>query len=183
VRVVETSLDGPRLIEPVVHGDERGFFLETYRRSLFAELGVDDEFVQDNHSRSRRGVLRGLHIQPGMAKLVRCARGEIFDVVVDARPGSDTFGRWEGHRLSDVNHRMLYCPDGFAHGFCVLSDQADVVYLCSAYWDPELEQAIAYDDPEIGIEWPLDHVAPSARDAAAPSLREVADELRRAYAR
>jgi dTDP-4-dehydrorhamnose 3,5-epimerase len=183
VRVIETGLNGPRLIEPVVHGDERGFFLETYRRSVFADLGIDDEFVQDNHSRSRRGVLRGLHFQPGMAKLVRCARGEIFDVVVDVRPGSDTFGRWEGHRLSDANHRMLYCPDGFAHGFCVLSDEADVVYLCSAYWDPRLERAIAYDDPEIGIEWPLEDVAPSARDAAAPSLGEVADELRRAYAR
>jgi dTDP-4-dehydrorhamnose 3,5-epimerase len=183
VRVIETSLEGPRLIEPVVHGDERGFFLETYRQNAFAELGIDDEFVQDNHSRSRRRVVRGLHFQPGMAKLVRCARGEIFDVVVDVRPGSDAFGRWEGHRLSDANHRMLYCPDGFAHGFCVLSDEADVVYLCSAYWDPRMERAIAYDDPEIAIEWPVSEVAPSERDAAAPSLREVADDLRRAYAR
>jgi dTDP-4-dehydrorhamnose 3,5-epimerase len=183
VRVIDTDLDGPILIEPVVHGDERGFFLETYRQNAFAELGIDDEFVQDNHSRSRRGVVRGLHLQPRMAKLVRCARGEIFDVVVDVRPGSDAFGRWEGHRLSDANHRMLYCPDGFAHGFCVLSDEADVVYLCSAYWDPRMERAIAYDDPEIAIEWPVSEVAPSERDAAAPSLREVADDLRRAYAR
>src|SRR5688572_8594454 len=107
MRLLETRLEGPRLVEPVVHGDERGFFLETYRRSTFAELGIDDEFVQDNHSRSRGGVVRGLHVQPGMAKLVRCARGAIFDVVVDVRPGSDAFGRWEGHELSDANHRML----------------------------------------------------------------------------
>jgi dTDP-4-dehydrorhamnose 3,5-epimerase len=174
-----TSLDGPVLIEPEVHGDARGFFLETYRRNRFAELGIDDDFVQDNHSRSRRGVVRGLHFQPGMAKLVRCARGAILDVVVDVRPGSATLGRWEGHELSDSNHRMLYCPDGFAHGFCVLSQEADVVYLCSDYWNPDLERAIAHDDPEIGIEWPsgLD-LQPSARDAAAPRLSEVVAEVR-----
>ena len=180
MRLIETSLRGPRLIEPAVHADERGFFLETYRRSAFAELGIDDEFVQDNHSRSRRGVVRGLHFQPGMAKLVRCARGEVFDVVVDVRPGSEAFGRWEGHRLSDANHRMLYCPDGFAHGFCVLSDEADVVYLCSDYWDAQAERAIVYDDPEIGIQWPLDGLAASPRDAGAPPLSELAGELRRA---
>lgn len=183
MRLLETKLDGPLLIEPVVHGDERGFFLETYRRSTFAELGVDDEFVQDNHSRSRRGVVRGLHVQPGMAKLVRCARGAIFDVVVDVRPGSATFGRWEGHELSDDNHRMLYCPDGFAHGFCVLSDEADVVYLCSAYYDPGIDRAIAYDDPEIGIEWPVEGgLTPSPRDASAPRLAEVEGELRAVFA-
>ena len=131
MRRLETKLTGPVLIEPVAHGDERGFFVETYRRNLFAQLGVGDDFVQDNHSRSRRGVVRGLHVQPGMAKLVRCARGAIFDVVVDVRPGSEAFGHWEGHELSDVNHRMLYCPDGFAHGFCVLSEEADVVYALS----------------------------------------------------
>jgi dTDP-4-dehydrorhamnose 3,5-epimerase len=184
MRLLETKLDGPLLIEAVVHGDERGFFLETYRRSTFGELGIDDEFVQDNHSRSRRGVVRGLHVQPGMAKLVRCARGEIFDVVVDVRAASASFGRWEGHQLSDPNHRMLYCPDGFAHGFCVLSEEADVVYLCSDYYDPGAERAIAYDDPEIGVAWPVDHeLTPSARDASAPRLADVADELRALTAR
>jgi dTDP-4-dehydrorhamnose 3,5-epimerase len=173
MRLLETKLDGPLLIEPVVHGDERGFFLETYRRSKFAELGIDDEFVQDNHSRSRRGVVRGLHVQPGMAKLVRCARGEIFDVVVDVRAGSATFGRWEGHRLSDANHRMLYCPDGFAHGFCVLSDVADVVYRCSAYYDAERETGFRFDDPEVGIDWPAIEVLTSERDRQAPLLREL----------
>ena len=178
MRLLKTSLDEPLLIEPVVHGDERGFFLETYRRSAFAELGIDDEFVQDNHSRSRRGVLRGLHVQPGMAKLVRCARGAIFDVVVDVRPESPNFGRWEGHELSDANHRMLYCPDGFAHGFCVLSEEADVVYLCSDYYDPQTERAIAYDDPEIGVQWPPGDHRVSARDAAAPPLREALPQPR-----
>jgi dTDP-4-dehydrorhamnose 3,5-epimerase len=178
MRLLETTLEGPRLIEPVVHGDERGFFLETYRRSVLAGFGIDDEFVQDNHSRSRRGVVRGLHVQPGMAKLVRCARGAILDVVVDVRPASEAFGRWEAHELSDVNHRMLYCPDGFAHGFCVLSDEADVVYLCSAYYDPLAERAIAYDDPAIGIEWPAGlELTPSARDASAPGLHELAPDL------
>ncbi len=179
MRTIETTLDGPVVIEPVAHGDERGFFLETYRRNRFAELGIADDFVQDNHSRSRRGVVRGLHVQPGMAKLVRCARGEIFDVVVDVRPGSAAFGRWEGFELSDVNHRMVYCPNGFAHAFCVTSAEADVVYGCSAYWDSEAERAIAHDDPEIGIRWPAGlELVPSARDAAAPRLAEAAGELR-----
>lgn len=177
MRLLETALSGPLLIEPEVHGDERGFFLETYRRNLLADLGIDDDFVQDNHSRSRRGVVRGLHVQPGMAKLVRCARGRIFDVVVDLRPGSPSFGRWEGHELSDANHRMLYCPDGFGHGFCVLSEEADVVYLCSDYWNPDMERAVAHDDPDIAIEWPVDDLQVSARDAAAPRLSQVAGEL------
>ena len=177
VRSLPTALPGVVLIEPAVHGDERGFFLETYRRSRMAELGLGEDFVQDNHSRSRHGVVRGMHMQPGMAKLVRCARGSIFDVVVDVRPGSTTFGRWEGHELSDQNHRMLYCPDGFAHGFCVTSEEADVVYLCSAYWDPEAERALAHDDPEVGIDWPLEELAPSARDAQAPRLSQLREQL------
>jgi dTDP-4-dehydrorhamnose 3,5-epimerase len=174
MRRLPTKLDDIVLLELVVHGDERGFFMETYRRSVFDGLGVSDDFVQDNHSRSRRGIVRGMHFQPGMAKLVRCARGAILDVVVDIRAESATFGHWEGHELSDQNGRQLYVPDGFGHGFCVLSEVADVVYSCSAYYDAEAEGGFAYDDPEIGIEWPpgLDLVV-SERDRSAPRLADL----------
>jgi len=165
------------LLEPAVHGDERGFFLETFRAEELRELGVEEEWVQDNHSRSRRGVLRGLHFQPGMAKLVRCARGEILDVLVDLRRGSPAFGRWESVRLDDSAHHQLYCPDGFAHGFCVLSEEADVVYRCSAYYDPVIEAGIHYADPEIGVRWPSIEVTVSSRDQAAPRLAEIAERL------
>jgi dTDP-4-dehydrorhamnose 3,5-epimerase len=162
------------LVEPAVHGDERGFFQETYRRQAFAELGVHDEFVQDNHSRSRRGVLRGMHFQPGQAKLVRCARGAILDVVVDIRPGSASFGSWEGVELDDRTYRQLYVPDGFAHGFCVLSEVADVLYKVSTYYDPAVESGFRFDDPDVGIEWPAGLVLEtSARDRGAPLLREL----------
>jgi dTDP-4-dehydrorhamnose 3,5-epimerase len=173
-----TKLPGPVLLKPVVHGDARGFFMETYRRSSLAEFGIADEFVQHNHSRSRRGVVRGMHFQPGMAKLVRCARGMIYDVVVDLRRGSPTFGRWEGAELDDSAHRQLYCPDGFAHGFCVVSEVADVVYLTSAYYDAKLDGGFAYDDPAVGIEWPEGvTLTASARDSSAPALAEIADSL------
>jgi len=166
------------LLEPIVHGDERGFFLETYRRNVLVELGIEDEFVQDNHSRSRRGIVRGMHFQPGMAKLIRCVRGAIFDVVVDVRRGSPAFGSWEGFELDDVTHRQVYCPDGFAHGFCVLSEVADVVYMTSAYYDPAAEAGFAFDDPAVGIAWPEElELIPSARDRAAPPLSEIADSL------
>ena len=183
VRRFPTELSGPVLIEPTVHGDQRGFFLETYRRSVLAEFGIDDDFVQDNHSRSRRGVVRGMHFQPGMAKLVRCARGAIYDVLVDLRRGSPTFGRWEGAELNDLEHHQLYCPDGFAHGFCVLSEVADVVYMTSAYYDPARERGFAYNDPQVAIAWPggVELVA-SARDSAAPTLAEIADGLPFEYA-
>lgn len=179
MRRVETRLEGPILIEPVIHGDERGFFHESYRRATYAELGVCEEFVQDNHSRSRRGVVRGMHFQvgTGMAKLVRCAHGAIVDVVVDVRHGSATFGQWESFELDDRGLRQLYCPIGFAHGFCVLSDVADVIYKCSSYYDERVERGIAYDDPDVGIEWPAIELVPSERDANAPLLREVAGEL------
>ena len=177
MRRLDTTLPGPVLLEPVVHGDERGFFLETYRRSVLAELGIGDDFVQDNHSRSRRGIVRGLHFQPGQAKLVRCARGDVWDVLVDLRRGSPTFGQWEGFELSDRNLRQLYCPDGFGHGFCVTSESADVVYKCSDYYDPSAERGIAYDDPDIGISWPDVQLTPSTRDAAAPRLRDIEAEL------
>ena len=162
------------LVEPAVHGDDRGFFQETYRRQAFAELGIHEDFVQDNHSRSRRGVLRGMHFQPGQAKLVRCARGAILDVVVDIRPGSPAFGRWEGVELDDQTHRQLYVPDGFAHGFCVLSEVADVVYKVSTYYDPAVESGFRFDDPDVGIEWPSGlELETSVRDREAPLLRDL----------
>jgi dTDP-4-dehydrorhamnose 3,5-epimerase len=174
VKRVETRLDGPILIEPVVHGDARGFFQETYRKAVFAELGVHDEFVQDNHSRSRLGVLRGMHFQPGQSKLLRCARGSIVDVAVDIRPGSDSFGQWEAFPLDDEAHHQLYVPDGFAHGFCVTSELADVVYKVSTYYDPDAESGFRYDDPEVGIEWPSGiELAVSGRDRRAPLLSEL----------
>ena len=174
MRRLETRLEGPVLIEPVAHGDARGFFSETYRKSVFAELGVHEDFVQDNHSRSRLGVLRGMHFQPGQAKLVRCARGGIVDVVVDIRPGSPSFGRWEAFPLDDEKHHQLYVPDGFAHGFCVTSELADVVYKVSTYYDPAVESGFRYDDPGVGIEWPADiELQVSARDREAPLLSEL----------
>lgn len=178
VQRLTTSLAGPILLAPVVHGDERGFFQETYRRDTFAHLGLIDDFVQDNHSRSKQGIVRGMHFQPGMGKLVRCVRGAVFDVLVDIRRGSPTFGGWEGFALNDVNHHQIYCPDGFAHGFCVVSEVADVVYGCTAYYDPELEGGFRYDDPEVGISWPSGvRLTPSARDASAPLLSEIAAGL------
>lgn len=178
MRRVPTELEGPVLVEPVVHGDVRGFFLEAYRRNVFAELGIEDDFVQDNHSRSGRGIVRGMHFQPGMAKLVRVVRGEVLDVLVDVRPSSPAFGRWESFALSDRNAWTLYVPDGFAHGFCVVSEDADVTYACSAYYDPEVEGGFAYDDPEVGIEWPADlELRASERDRTAPRLAEIRDAL------
>jgi dTDP-4-dehydrorhamnose 3,5-epimerase len=175
-----TRLDGPILLAPKVLGDERGFFVETYRRSVFAELGIPEEMVQDNHSRSRRGIVRGMHFQigRGAAKLVRVSRGAIFDVVVDVRSGSPTFGQWEGFELTEDNMHMFYCPVGFAHGFCVLSDIADVMYKQSNYYADETERGVAYNDPEVGIAWPLPtaELVRSDRDAAAPRLREIAAE-------
>ena len=179
MRALDTRLEGPLLLAPQVHGDERGFFVESYRESALAELGVHDSFVQDNHSRSGRGVVRGIHfsIDEGQAKLVRCARGSIFDVVVDLRRGSPTFGEWEGHELDDRALRQLYVPIGFGHGFCVTSEVADVVYKCSSYYGAETERGIAYDDPDVGIEWPGIELSVSARDAGAPRLADVAGEL------
>ncbi len=179
MRALDTRLDGPLLLEPQVHGDERGFFVESYRENALAELGVRDSFVQDNHSRSGRGVVRGIHfsIGPGQAKLVRCARGSILDVVVDLRRGSPTFGEWEGHQLDDRAMRQLYVPIGFGHGFCVTSDVADVIYKCSSYYHAENERGIAYDDPDVGIDWPPGELSLSPRDADAPRLADLAPEL------
>ena len=181
MKTLETKIDGPLLIEPRVIGDERGFFCETYRRSAFTELGIAEEMVQDNHSRSGHGIVRGMHFQigDGAAKLVRAGRGAIYDVVVDLRRGSPSFGQWEGFELSDENMHMVYCPVGFAHGFCVLSDVADVMYKQSNYYNDETERGIAYNDPGVGIEWPLptEELIPSERDATAPTLADLEAEL------
>jgi dTDP-4-dehydrorhamnose 3,5-epimerase len=174
-----TRLDGTILIEPVVHGDERGFMLETFREDAWRELGIDVDFVQHNHSRSRKGTLRGIHFQtqPGQAKLIRCARGEILDIAVDLRRGSSTFGEWEAHRLDDVKHRQLFVPVGFGHGFAVLSEEADVCYQVSSLYDPATEAGIAWDDPGVGIDWEVADPLLSDRDKSAPTLAEIKDDL------
>jgi dTDP-4-dehydrorhamnose 3,5-epimerase len=181
MELLETRLDGPKLIKPRVFGDERGFFTETYRRSVYTEMGIPEEFKQDNHSRSAAKIVRGMHFQvgAGTAKLVRCGRGAIYDVVVDLRKGSPTFGQWEGFELTDENHHMLLAPVGFAHGFCVVSDVADVFYKQTNYYDDDLERGVSYRDPDVGIEWPIpvEELIPSERDAGAPKLSEIADEL------
>jgi dTDP-4-dehydrorhamnose 3,5-epimerase len=178
---LETKLDGPILIAPKVIGDERGFFCETYRRNEFMDLGIEEEMVQDNHSRSSHGIVRGMHFQVGRgaAKLVRCGRGAIVDVIVDIRRGSPTFGEWEAFALTEENMHTLYVPVGFAHGFCVTSELADVFYKQDRYYADQTEQGIRYDDPDVGIEWPLavEELKPSQRDADAPRLADVASEL------
>jgi dTDP-4-dehydrorhamnose 3,5-epimerase len=180
VEVLETRLAGLVLLAPAVHGDERGFFMETFREEVWAERGVTGPFVQDNHSRSRRGTVRGIHFQthPGQGKLVRVARGRVLDVAVDLRRGSPTFGEWESFELDDYHGHQLWVPIGFGHGFCVLSDVADFVYKCTAYYDPATEAGFRFDDPEVGIEWPADlELLYSERDHAAPRLAEIADTL------
>jgi dTDP-4-dehydrorhamnose 3,5-epimerase len=175
-----TRLDGLVLLAPAVHGDERGFFMETWRADVWSAHGVPDAFVQDNHSRSRRGTLRGIHFQtaPGQGKLVRVAGGRVLDVVVDLRRGSPTFGEWEAVELDDVHGAQLWIPVGFGHGFCVLSDVADFVYKCTNYYDPATEAGIRFDDPDVGIKWPSDvELLYSQRDAEAPRLSEIADTL------
>jgi dTDP-4-dehydrorhamnose 3,5-epimerase len=179
MRRLETRLEGLVLLEPAVHGDARGFFVETFRADVAAAHGIPLEFVQDNHSRSRRGTLRGIHFQthPGQGKLVRVARGSVWDVVVDLRRDSPTFGQWEGHVLDDERHRQLFVPAGFGHGFAVLSDVADASYLLSSTYDPATESGIAWDDPDVGVEWPVEEPLLSERDKAAPRLADAADSL------
>ncbi|HWJ42229.1 MAG TPA: dTDP-4-dehydrorhamnose 3,5-epimerase [Solirubrobacterales bacterium] len=179
MKSLPTRLDGVVLIEPVVHGDERGFMVESFSREAWAELGVGVDFVQHNHSRSSKGTLRGIHFQtePGQAKLVRCPRGEILDVAVDLRRGSPTYGQWEAHVLDDVRHRQLFVPVGFGHGFAVLSDVADVAYQVSSYYDPATEAGIAWDDPGVGVEWRVADPLLSERDKNAPKLAEIAADL------
>lgn len=179
---LDTRLDGPLLLAPKVNGDARGFFAETFRANVLAqEHGIAEAFVQDNHSRSAYGVIRGLHFQigAGASKLVRCGRGTITDVLVDLRRGSPTYGEWEAFVLSDDNMRVLYAPIGFAHGFCVTSEVADVLYKQSNYYSTDVERGIKLDDPALGIDWPVpeaDRIM-SDRDTGAPPLSEVADSL------
>ncbi|HTI49404.1 MAG TPA: dTDP-4-dehydrorhamnose 3,5-epimerase [Planctomycetaceae bacterium] len=171
----KTDIPGVILIEPKVFGDERGFFMETYHQPRFAAAGIDLPFVQDNHSRSRKGVLRGLHYQlrHAQGKLVRVVQGEIFDVAVDARRSSPTFGRWFGAVLSDSNRRQLYVPPGFAHGFCVVSDSADVLYKTTDVYHPEEERSVLWNDPAIGITWPVKDPIISAKDQEGKLLAEA----------
>lgn len=177
MNVIDTALPGVRLIEPRVFGDDRGFFMETWNARAFADAGLDLGFVQDNHSRSARHVLRGLHYQivNPQGKLVRVTDGAVFDVAVDVRRSSPHFGRWVGYELSAANKRMLWVPPGFAHGFVVLSDTADFLYKCTALYDPPAERAIRWDDPAIGIDWGLGDASPlqSGKDAAAPLLADA----------
>ena len=175
MNVLETALPGVLILEPRVHGDERGFFLESFQRERYAEAGIIDDFVQDNHSRSRRGVLRGLHAQRcfPQGKLVRVARGEVFDVAVDIDPASPHFGRWVGAMLSDRNHRQFWVPPGYAHGFVVLSDVADFEYKCTDYYHPDDEIGVIWNDPDVAIDWPIAEPVLSAKDAALPTLQAI----------
>jgi dTDP-4-dehydrorhamnose 3,5-epimerase len=177
VIVTETALPGVMLIEPRVFGDDRGFFLESWNARNFAEAGLDLTFVQDNHSRSAQGVLRGLHyqMQKPQGKLVRVTAGAVFDVAVDARRSSPHFGRWVGYELSADNKRMLWVPPGFAHGFLTLSPSADFLYKCTELYDASDDRGIRWDDPVIGIDWPLAGITPqlSAKDAVAPLLADA----------
>lgn len=177
MNIVECDIPGPLVIEPKVFGDDRGFFLESWNADAFAKAGLDLSFVQDNHSRSQKGVLRGMHFQnPGpQGKLVRVVRGAVFDAVVDLRHSSPTFGRWTGVTLTAENKRMFWVPEGFAHGFLTLEDGTDFLYKCTAPYAPQNEHSLAWDDPAVGIEWPLDGMEPqlSAKDRAGVPLNEV----------
>jgi dTDP-4-dehydrorhamnose 3,5-epimerase len=180
MQFLDTGLAGVTLIEPDVHQDARGFFLETWHERKYAEAGIHGPFVQDNHSHSGRGTLRGLHAQlrRPQGKLVRAVEGEMFDVAVDIRPGSPGFGRWVGFVLSGANFRQLWIPPGFAHGFCVLSERVHVEYKCTEFYDREDEVAIAWNDPQVGIEWPVREPILSQKDAGARTLAELAPLLR-----
>ncbi len=179
MRFVPTPIPGVVEVEPDVHGDERGFFLETYHEGKYRDGGISATFVQDNHSRSKRGILRGLHLQlkQPQAKLVRVVEGEVFDVAVDVRRGSPTFGRHVSATLSAANFKQLYIPVGFAHGFVVTSDVAEFEYKCTAFYDPSDELSIAWNDPELAIPWPIPNPSVSDRDAAAATLRELSARL------
>lgn len=176
MQVIATRLPDVLLIEPKVFGDARGFFMESWNRQTFADLGLDLDFVQDNHSRSARGVLRGLHYQLNQpqGKLVRVTNGAVYDVAVDVRRSSPHYGQWTGHELSADNQHMLWIPPGFAHGFLVLSENADFLYKTTAYYAPQWDRGIRWDDPDIGVHWPLQDVPTlSAKDQALPRLRDA----------
>ncbi len=177
MNIIATALPGVLIIEPKVFGDERGFFMETWNAAAFAAAGIELGFVQDNHSRSQKGVLRGLHFQnPGpQGKLVRVTRGAVFDVAVDLRASSPAFGNWVGVELSAANRRMLWVPEGFAHGFLTLEDDTDFLYKCTAPYAPQSEHTLAWDDPAVGVAWPLDGAAPalSQKDGAGLAWADI----------
>ncbi|OYU00728.1 MAG: dTDP-4-dehydrorhamnose 3,5-epimerase [Sphingomonadaceae bacterium PASS1] len=177
MKIIECNIPGPLIIEPTVFGDDRGFFMESWNAADFAAAGLDLNFVQDNHSRSQKGVLRGMHFQnpKPQGKLVRVVRGAVFDAVVDLRRSSSTFGKWTGVFLSSENKRMFWVPEGFAHGFLTLEDDTDFLYKCTAPYRPENESSLAWDDPTVGIEWPLDGIELklSAKDTAGLPLADV----------
>jgi len=179
VKIIPSRIPDALIIEPDVHGDGRGFFMESWHARKYAEAGLDVPFVQDNHSCSGKGVLRGLHYQleHPQGKLVRVVSGTVFDVAVDVRKGSPTFGEWVGIELSGDNHKQFYVPPGFAHGFCVLSDRADFMYKCTDFYAPEYEHGILWDDPDIGIDWPGDDFRVSEKDARNRLLRDMDDCL------
>jgi dTDP-4-dehydrorhamnose 3,5-epimerase len=177
MNIIDTKIKGAVIIEPAVFGDSRGFFLETYQAQRYLDqAGIDQPFVQDNHSRSAKGVLRGLHYQKTkpQGKLVRVVRGEVFDVGVDLRRASPTFGCWQGVWLSEDNHRQLWLPPGLAHGFVVTSESADFEYKCTSYYDPEDEGCLIWNDPHVGIEWPLENPLLSDKDKAGLRFKELA---------
>ena len=175
MKLIETGIPGLVVVEPVVYGDSRGFFMETWNSDRYGACGLPDRFVQSNISRSAAGVIRGLHYQHPCAqgKLVSVLEGRVYDVAVDIRSDSPTFRQWAGVELSASNHRQLYIPEGFAHGFCVLGDSALLSYLCTTQLNAEYDAAIAWNDPDIGIEWPIEHQSLSERDRKAPRLRDV----------
>ena len=176
MKVIETALPGVLIIEPKVFGDARGFFIETFQVERYREIGITQPFVQDNHSRSQRGVLRGLHFQKTrpQGKLVRVSRGAVYDVAVDIDPKSPTFGRHVGVELSDANHRQIWIPPGYAHGFCVLSEEADFEYKCTDLYFPEDEGGLIWNDPDVAIAWPISAPRLSDKDTRNPTLREMA---------
>ena len=178
MKIAKTPIPDLLLIQPRVFADERGFFLETFRRRGFEDQGIGLEFVQDNHSRSRKGVLRGLHFQKNypQGKLIYVISGAIFDVALDIRRESPSFGRWHGTVLSDENHHQLWIPPGFAHGFCVISEQVDLVYKCTDYYHPEDEGGIIWNDPELQIEWPIANPIVSEKDSKNPTLRAIEED-------
>jgi dTDP-4-dehydrorhamnose 3,5-epimerase len=175
MKVTETKLQGVLIIEPKIFGDERGFFKENFQTERYKEVGIDQEFVQDNHSRSQKGVLRGLHFQIAkpQGKLVSCLRGAVFDVVVNIDPASITYGQYLAIELTEDNHKQLWIPPGYAHGFCVLSDIADFQYKCTDYYDPNNEGGIIWNDNTVAIDWPINNPSLSSKDAALPLLSEL----------
>lgn len=177
MNVLKLDIPGPLIIEPNAFGDARGFFMETWNEETFRKAGLDLTFVQDNHSRSRKGVLRGLHFQnPGaQGKLVRVTRGAVYDVAVDLRRSSENFGKWVGVKLTAENKRIFWIPEGFAHGFLTLADDTDFLYKCTSPYSPETEQTLAWNDPTVGIKWPIEDLDPiiSEKDSEAKSLLEI----------